>query len=256
MQRIGLLCSLVFLFVVVSFAAEPRPVPQSEEELRERLKERVSLKLDEGNTYGDLLTILREQSSVVATIDSKGAGSLGITVSSSIVRQPTVLHNLSLRGVLCRVLSEQDLTYYLKDNLLVITSVDEAKNNLRNRVYPVGDLLERVCEVDGRPLFLPSGRNSPERPRAPQPTDYWANLLDLIEMTVSPASWDEGGEMMEFGDKLLVVRQTEEVHFEIEELLDDLRSKLDMSDAKKAPKTVDKPFRTPSAPRRAGLLRR
>jgi general secretion pathway protein D len=54
-------------------------------------------------------------------------------------------------------------------------------------------------------------------------------IMDLIEAVVSPDSWDEGGEMMEYYPSLsLVVRQTEEVHAEISDLLAQLRKLNDL----------------------------
>jgi hypothetical protein len=55
----------------------------------------------------------------------------------------------------------------------------------------------------------------------------FSELIDLIEVVVSPDSWNEGGEMWEFYPSLsLVVRQTDEVHEEIEQLLTGLRKNL------------------------------
>lgn len=57
----------------------------------------------------------------------------------------------------------------------------------------------------------------------------FGDIMDLIEAVVSPDSWDEGGEMMEYYPNLsLVVRQTEEVHAEIVDLLAQLRKLNDL----------------------------
>ncbi|MDR1141186.1 MAG: type II and III secretion system protein [Planctomycetaceae bacterium] len=57
----------------------------------------------------------------------------------------------------------------------------------------------------------------------------FGEIMDLIEAVVSPDSWDEGGEMMEYYPSLsLVVRQTEEVHAEIVDLLAQLRKLNDL----------------------------
>jgi general secretion pathway protein D len=57
----------------------------------------------------------------------------------------------------------------------------------------------------------------------------FSEIMDLIEAVVSPDSWDEGGEMMEYYPNLsLVVRQTEEVHAEIVDLLAQLRKLNDL----------------------------
>jgi general secretion pathway protein D len=57
----------------------------------------------------------------------------------------------------------------------------------------------------------------------------FGEIMDLIEAVVSPDSWEEGGEMMEYYPNLsLVVRQTEEVHAEIVDLLAQLRKLNDL----------------------------
>ncbi|MDR0704905.1 MAG: hypothetical protein LBF88_07945 [Planctomycetaceae bacterium] len=57
----------------------------------------------------------------------------------------------------------------------------------------------------------------------------FGEIMNLIEAVVSPDSWDEGGEMMEYYPNLsLVVRQTEEVHAEIADLLAQLRKLNDL----------------------------
>ncbi len=54
-------------------------------------------------------------------------------------------------------------------------------------------------------------------------------LMDLIEAVVAPDSWNEGGQMQEYFPNLsLVIRQTEEVHAEIVELLNQLRKMNDL----------------------------
>ena len=270
MPRVVQLCLLSFVLTTVSFAAEFRPLPNNEEELRERLKERVSFEFDEDSTFGDLIRSLREKAGIDAVLDGRGAGALGINSNAILVRQPIALRDIPHRSALRFILNEMDMAYYLKDNLLVITSVDEARNDLRSRIYPVGDLLERAYANDGKPPYLPPGlaTNSQGNQQVPQQIYDWANLLDLIETVVAPDSWGgypDGGDMMEFGDRLLVVRQTEEVHFEIEELLDGLRSQFDRLDNQKkllefakTPKPVDKPVHNPPtpSPKRLGFLRR
>ena len=161
MQRTILFFFLSFFFGAVSLAEESRPTPQNEEELRERLKERISFELAESNTFEEMFAILHEKAGIRAAIDEKGAGSLGATV----IRMSKVFHDLPIRTALRQILRDQDLTYYIDDTLLVITSVDEAKNNRKTRIYVVGDLLKRLAD-DGQ-IHTPHGMHSPTNVAAP-----------------------------------------------------------------------------------------
>ncbi|MDR0610995.1 MAG: hypothetical protein LBG58_12855 [Planctomycetaceae bacterium] len=74
-----------------------------------------------------------------------------------------------------------------------------------------------------------TGLGTPQTGAAGGSQADFGEIMDLIEAVVSPDSWDEGGEMMEYYPNLsLVVRQTEEVHAEIVDLLAQLRKLNDL----------------------------
>lgn len=188
-------------------------------QLRATLKKRCSLSLDENNTFEDLFDILKDEHGIQAYVDPKGAGALGITASSPIIREPFSMENIPLRRLLQRVLDEQDLTYVVDDGFLLITSEDDARKRMKIRVYDVADLVEVVAWNEA--VGVAQQRLT---------THDFSELIDLIETVVSPESWAANGgdaEMMEFYNGLcLVVLQTDEVHDQLEQLFPQLREQV------------------------------
>lgn len=203
--------------------------------LKSKLEVRATLALDEGNTFEEFLAILKEKYGIQAIVDPRGAGALGITLSSPVVREQFRLENVPLRRILRSVLQEQDLTYVIDEGFLQITSEDEAWKFAKVRVYPVADLVSDPNTELGI---------------------AFSELMDVIEITIAPDSWDEGGDMIDFHPSLcIVVRQTDEVHDQIEHLLAELRAKRVEPDKKiSGTKTVAPTKRTPH--RRFGTWRR
>lgn len=125
--------------------------------------------------------------------------------------------DLTLRQTLRHMLKQLELTFVLRDEVLLITTPEEGEMSLQTRIYPVGDLV--------------SGVLSPPRHDSVnfQQANYDA-LINLTEATVAPSTWSEvgGPGAMEaapaFG--LVVVSQTGEVHREIEDLFAKLRAKI------------------------------
>lgn len=192
----------------LAFFSESKEMRQ----LRATLEKHCSLSLDENNTFEDLFNILKDEQGIQAYIDPVGAGALGITTSSPIVREPFSIENIPLRRLLRLVLGEQDLTFVIDDGFLLITSQDDARKHMKIRVYDVADLVE-VVEMNEAA--------GGERQRLT--TIDFSELMDLIESVVSPESWSANGgdaEMMEFyNGRCLVVLQTDEVHEQLEQQL-------------------------------------
>jgi hypothetical protein len=250
MKRIILIIIVLFT-VIESFA-------KTEAEIKELLEQRTTFTLAKNTTFEKFFTILKERYGIQAVIAPRGAGSLGITLSSQATHEATIgdfiLQDVPLRRILRFILAEQDLTYVIDDGFLLITTKEEAQKNLKIKIYHVADLVYNPDYEPGKKVWVPNrvggfgvsdmGTNqntSPEllaqfsqSPRS-VPLGYWqtvqecdfGELMDIIEAVVSPDSWGEGGEMMEFYlNPSLIVRQTDEVHEEIEQLLAGLRKNL------------------------------
>jgi hypothetical protein len=97
----------------------------------------------------------------------------------------------------------------VRHGVLIITTPEEAENNLDTRVYAVADLVALGMHGEG-------------------PFDF-DSLIDMIKSTVKPTTWDDVGgpgsiAPCESGINAIVVSQTEEVHEGIESLLAELRA--------------------------------
>lgn len=122
------------------------------------------------------------------------------------------LRNVKLRSALNLILGDLDLTWTIRDEVLWITTPEVAQEYVYARVYDVTDLTKLVDEA-GNPV-------DPD-------FDSWINL---IYMSVQPDAWDTHPTIypLEYrGARVLVIRQTREVHEEIARLLADLKATAD-----------------------------
>lgn len=122
------------------------------------------------------------------------------------------LQHATARAALQILLPPRGLTWTFVDDVLLITSTDEAEALLQVRVYDVDDLY-------------------PTRTAAGNEIDYpFDTLIELITSSVEASSWSEvggTGAIQEFESgplKVLVISQTPQNHAAIEKLLNDLRA--------------------------------
>jgi hypothetical protein len=148
-------------------------------------------------------------SQIVAELASRHGISLGmdverITEAGVSIDQPVTLRmeNITLRSVLAELLSQMELAVSDRGDSLVITTPENAEDELPVVAYPVHDL----AWIDG---FL----------------DF-DSLIELITTHVSPNSWGEGNNnrVSTLGSGWLVLPQTAEVHAQVESLLARLRT--------------------------------
>jgi len=121
---------------------------------------------------------------------------------------------LPLRDALDYLAKQTGTAWGVKDGIVTITSPKKANGELFMRTYYVGDLLGAVP--------IPNDQGI-------QPQADFGPLMDYIQTMVAPESWKDGGEIREYYPNLsLVVRQREEQHAEIAELLKRLRKYNDL----------------------------
>jgi hypothetical protein len=106
------------------------------------------------------------------------------------------------------ILGEAALAYVIEDNVLLITTPEDAGSQLVTHVYDCRDLLALP------PL---AGNRSSLRGRSTE------DLLDLIMTIVQPDSWCEGNNCPVADFKgLLIISQTHEIHEDVEKFLNQL----------------------------------
>ncbi|MDY0169059.1 MAG: tetratricopeptide repeat protein [Thermoguttaceae bacterium] len=174
--------------------------------IREALAAPVAMEFIE-TPLQDVVDFLKDATKIEIQIDRKALDDVGLATDMPITLN---VRNISLKAALRRMLRDLALTYTIEDEVLLITTPEEAENRLETRMYPVTDLV-RVQDSKGEAW-----------------PDFDA-LIELITSTVKPQAWDEVGgpgsiaPMTVRGEEVIVLSQTQDVHDEIEELMARLR---------------------------------
>ncbi len=123
---------------------------------------------------------------------------------------------IPVRSALRLLLDDHDLSYIIREGLLLITTEDKAAMEFVTRTYPVGDLVPET-PVESIPG---GGRGKPR-------TGY-ETLVEAITSTIYPQSWQELGGAASIVpvpvSRSLVISQTRDAHDEVLELLRSLRT--------------------------------
>jgi ribosomal protein L20 len=196
---------------------------------------------------------LKKKHQIEIQIDRKSLADVGIDPSTMPITRNA--KGISLRSALRLLLRDVDLTYVIEDEVLLITTPEEAETRLTVRIYAVGDVSTHFCPPLESPLSavhpaprIPRSGPKAERPgEIGPPADATADspqlsasgpicgvsrrktLADMICEIVEPTSWDAVGGPGSIvsgsigGVDVLIVSQTQEVHEQILELIEHLR---------------------------------
>ena len=86
----------------------------------------------------DVMEYLKERHGIEIQLDTRALTDAGLGSDTPVTRN---IKGISLRSALRLMLGEMDLTYVIRNEVLMITSKTEAENMLTNRVYPVADIV-------------------------------------------------------------------------------------------------------------------
>lgn len=153
----------------------------------------------------EVIAALKAKYQIEICLDTSALREQGIAPDTRITVN---VKGVTLRSALRLLLRSCTLTFDVRDDVLLITTPEQEANHLLTCVYPVEDLA-LVRE--------PSGELR---------ADY-AALMETIRNTIEPTSWEEvggTGTIVPLENRMcLVVRQTEEVQEQIDQLLQTLR---------------------------------
>ena len=170
-----------------------------------------------------MIEYLKDNYHVEIQLDKKALGDVGIASDTPVTKN---LKGVSLRSALRMMLRELNLTYVIQDEVLLITTPEEAQSRLETKTYPVGDLV------------LPPGASGEGE------ADF-DSLIDLLTSTVRPTTWDSvggPGSISPFENGLsIVVSQTQEVQEEIKETLEQIRKVMRETGVKGLPAVKHRP---------------
>lgn len=227
-------------------ASEDHSAAQIAEEIRQKLHDPISLQLKDV-PIRDAIEQLLTKPKVDLWFDQEllSEGTLdGIEITCN-------MNNVSIRAALKRILSQAKLSWVCEDTGIRITTAEKAIQSPFARVYDIADLIEEPPTVEvvvpqgipGQAAQFGGGGVPPSSPlndgtgqthadkTASQPRQKLINLI--MQLTGGPPNgpWldadGEGGSVHVFETtltKLLVIRQTEQVHADIEDLLNELLS--------------------------------
>jgi len=179
--------------------------------IRKALRRKVTLRCEEDEPLDEVIARLRREHKIQIVLDW-----LEIEQILGIVPEETLVPacdypGISFRSALEMMLGELELTWVIDRDVLLITTQEKADQMLTTKVHEVGDL---VMYRDGQDRIL---------------ADY-DSLEEMITTSIRPESWDEVGGPGTISHhrytnaESLVVRQTAEVHEELEKLLADIRA--------------------------------
>ena len=99
---------------------------------------------DAGMEYSDLaleevVGLLQDEYGIPIKLDTAALDDLGVQTDQPV---NVNLHGISLRAALRLMLKELGLTYIIRDEVLMITTPDEAEKQLETCVYDVRDLID------------------------------------------------------------------------------------------------------------------
>ena len=175
----------------------------AEKKIAEQLRAPTELQFIEAPLQ-DVIDFLKKRHQIEIQIDPRTLGDVGIAWDARITKD---LSGISLASALRLILRELDLTYVIQDEILLITTPEEAERRLVTKIYPLGDL------VVGRREGSPSGKS------------YHDSLIKTITTMIGPATWSHVGGPgnivpLSLGTlEAVVVRQTGDVHEQVEGLL-------------------------------------
>ena len=126
----------------------------AEEEIFRQLDSDTQLDFLE-SPLSEVVEFLEEYHDIEIVIDNRALQDAGLDSNTPITQ---TLRGISLRSALRLILRELDLTYMVRDEVLQITSLDEAEQDLVTKVYPVADLVLPIQSAGGmNPMMMGGG---------------------------------------------------------------------------------------------------
>lgn len=183
------------------------PRRQAEEAIRKALRRPVTVDFHE-TPLEDVAAFVRDRCRIPVLLDLKAMKDVGLKRDTPVSLR---VSSITLRSALRLMLRDLALAHVVRDEVLMITTPEEAECHEVTRVYPVADLAGSRT-ITGELAY-----------------DF-DSLIESITCCVRPESWGDGTgpgpvSSVDFGGTAaLVFRQTEEIHQEISSLLEALRS--------------------------------
>ncbi len=125
----------------------------TEEKIFAALDEPTTLQFNE-ETLANVVEYLKDFHGINIIIDNKALDDVGLGSDTPVTVD---LSGVTLRSGLRLMLKEMDLTYVIRNEVLQITTPEEAESQLITKVYPVGDLVLPISGANVNPFATGGG---------------------------------------------------------------------------------------------------
>ena len=146
----------------------------------------------------EVVEYLRTEYGIEVLLDQSALDDLGLGSDEPVTAS---LRNISLKSALNLMLGRLELTCIISDEVLLITTQEEAEARLTVAVYPIADILSQTRDA--------------------------SYLVDTLMATIASETWAENGrgvaEIKEILGGVLLVSQTDEVHEQLAQALTAIR---------------------------------
>lgn len=187
--------------------SDPAAVTRIEQALRSPL--RSSGLNFTAQPLGDVLNAIQEEYAIPVRLDTTALESIGVDADEQVTIS---LHNISLRSALRLMLKHLQLTYIISDEVVLITTPEEAEKDLVTCVYDVHDLVSKSSSDGSKTATVYAS---------------FDELIDAVTECVAKDTWSENGggaaAIRPLGGGVLVVSQTRAIHEQIRDLLNSIR---------------------------------
>jgi hypothetical protein len=207
----------------------------ADEAVRKALAQEVTIDMHEV-PLKDMMSFLHATYGIEVRLEETLLDDVGIPPDRPVTLR---VSGVTLGSALHLLLRPLQLTWVVDQGTLVITTPEDAETRTVVGIYPVGDLV--VCRDEHGELW-----------------DDYDSLIELISCAVVPHAWENvGGPGAVHGAtlgsaKVLVVRQTEQIHEQMRELLGQLRHAAAASGGERVPPRGNRPQLFPGLPVQMG----
>ncbi len=115
---------------------------KSEEKINKALDEQTEVEFDSGDTtLAIAIDFLADRHNISILFDEAAMEAAEGVTKEELLKGSMSLSGIKLRSALRLILEPLELTYVIKNEVMMITTEEEARNEMSTRVYPVGDLV-------------------------------------------------------------------------------------------------------------------
>ena len=175
--------------------------------------------------FEDVVEYIRQATSINVVVDP----AVYRERSEEELRVGLQVRDLPAKNALQLILDTAHLSWDIDSGVLLVTTDEKKLAKPYSLVYDIRDLMFDVKDFPGPDIDLASGEESlgavfGEDSGGGDDLTQPDVIMELVQENCGAGTWEDGSTGIQVAGGLLVVRQTEEVHLEVANMLDMLRS--------------------------------